>query len=264
MSWWQAFILGVLQGIAEFLPISSSGHLLLLREMFGLSEVPKLFDILLHVATLAVVIFYFRKRIGVLLVAFFYFVTFRKRKEDKESLRLILWIIISTIATFPLAYLFDEMGWGENLFITGVAFIGTGFLLLGSLLAKGNDSIEKITAKHSILIGIAQSIGTLPGVSRSGITIAIGRFTSLNPKAASEFSFIISIPAILGALILKIKDAGDLMGSVDIFPLLLSVVITIITGYFALTGLMKLIEKKKLYLFSFYLIPLGISVLLFF
>lgn len=293
MSIFQGFILGLLQGIAEFLPISSSGHLKVFQHLFDLDEVPILFDVLLHLASLLAVIIFFRKKIIVLLCSFGRLFV-KKNKEnispefvaqEKNSRSYILAIIIATIITGVLGIITSKL-LDENLITLKsicVGFIVTAFLLIiSSLLEKrqnrknsiNKDSDEEIsyipdeqkapTILQSIIIGLAQGIGTLPGISRSGSTISGALFSKYNRQAAGDFSFIVSIPAILGAFILELKDLGNLNSTIGILPILVGCITAFISGYFALSLLMKIIKKGHLELFAIYLIPLGILGLIFF
>lgn len=258
MSFIQGLVLGIVQGIAEFLPISSSGHLMLLREVMGLGDIPTLFDILLHIATLIVVVFVFRVRIIRLLVVLFRFVRGQKKDQDASDLRMIVFVLVSTFMTGVIGILFKKLGLIDNMTVTSLAFISTGLFLFTSLFVKPKRGYDELKLSDSLLIGAAQGIGTIPGISRSGITISAALMKGVDRETAGEYSFIISVPAILGALILDLGDGGTLLDKVPLFVMISSFIITIVSGYFALTLLIKLLQKGRFYLFSFYLIPLGI------
>lgn len=257
MSYLQGFILGVIQGIAEFLPVSSSGHLLVVRNFMDLQEAPKLFDVLLHLATLIVIVVVFRKRIWSLIRVLFELKELKSNNDVKARFNVVLMIILST-------FVFAVLGFGikalnvENPKIVYSLFIFTGLFLFIGKRFHGHKPLEQIGIKRSILIGISQGIGALPGVSRSGITITTGVFSGLSREAASEFSFIIAIPAILGAVVLDLKDGGELLSMVPLPVVIFSFVTTMIVGFFSLKFLLKLLNSGKFHYFSFYLIPMGI------
>lgn len=273
MSFLQGILLGLMQGVAEFLPVSSSGHLLVLRNIMGLEDVPLLFDILLHIATLAVVIFVFRKMIGSLIVSLYRWIIRKPIEEDKKNMFYIIWILVATFITGVIGVIYKKSGFEGNLTIAGICFIVTGLLLVAvSFIQDNSDSNKKlldnkntgdITWKSALACGLFQGLGTLPGISRSGSTLAGALFTGVNRKKAVEFSFILSIPAILGALILDLKDAGDLASSVSVPVLLAALISATVAGFFSIILLKKLVNQGKLYFFSIYLIPLGVVVLLF-
>lgn len=268
MTVFQSIFLGALQGLAEFLPISSSGHLALCKTLFGLSEVPLLFDIMLHVATLAAVIIFFRKEIGELFAVFFRWISRKSKEDDFVKQKMILAVIFGTITTGIIAILTKKFLPEMSIKYVCAGFIVTAFLLiLSSLLSRRQIEKEGVSNTVSplkgLLIGIAQGIGTLPGISRSGITISASLMSGVDRKTSGEFSFILSIPAIVGAFILEVKDLGNVTNSVGILPLILGCITSFIVGLISLKFLMKIINKGKLEYFAFYLIPVGILGLIF-
>ena len=293
----QSVILGLVQGIAEFLPISSSGHLAVAQNLFGLDEVPLLYDILLHVATLLAVVIYFRKKIGRLFCVLGCWIVRRPsvQKEDETDFlsgtdergrRTIIAVLVSTFVTGVIGGLTSKLIPELSIKITCLGFVVTAFLLIFSSVMEKNNakrtktlSEEKKSAMQThgiswvqaLLIGFMQGIGTLPGISRSGSTIAAGQLSKLDRTAAGEYSFIISIPAILGAFVLGLKDYLELlkegaiseMQSIKIGVTLAGCLVAFVSGYFALFFLMKLIKKGRLEWFAFYLVPLGVLGMIF-
>ncbi|MBQ8679486.1 MAG: undecaprenyl-diphosphate phosphatase [Treponema sp.] len=275
MSVFQAIILGVVQGIAEFLPISSSGHLAVTQRLFGLEDIPLLFDVMLHLATLAAVILYFRKKIARLFA-----ILFRKKVEideldlltgtDELGRKTILAVIFATLVTGVIGVFTSKLIPELPLKVTCAGFIVTACLLIfSSLWAKKQDSKKSgepkgISIPQSLFIGFMQGIGTLPGISRSGSTIAGAQLSGVNRAAAGEFSFIVSIPAILGAFLLEAKDLGEVSSQIGALPVFCGCLAAFAWGYLSLSILMKLIRKGKLEWFACYLIPLGILGLIFF
>ena len=281
MTTLQGFLLGILQGIAEFLPISSSGHLALVQSLFGLEDVPLLYDISLHMATLLAVVIFFRKKIWALLKCFCRWITKKSKPDtevqlsendllcptDKIGQKTIIAIIITTAITGAFGIFTSKL-----IPDLSVKFVCGGFLVTSALLifsaiagkkAENNQDFTGITIKQSIIIGIMQGFGTLPGISRSGSTIAGALFGGVNRSLAGEFSFIVSLPAILGAFILELKDIGQMSSSVGAGPIIAGCLSSFIVGYFSLAVLMKIIKKGKLQWFAAYLIPVGILGLLF-
>lgn len=283
MSTLHSIYLGIIQGIAEFLPISSSGHLAIAQNLFGLEEVPLLFDIFLHLATLLAVCIVFWKKIWELLKCFGRWITKRPRPETNESVnneiltgtekagrRTIIAIIVSTIITGVIGIVTSKL-----IPDLSVKFVCAGFLVTAALLiisgiiekknaAKNKNPVQEgVSLKQSIVIGLMQGLGTLPGISRSGSTISGALFSKLDRKAAGDYSFIISIPAILGAFILDLKDLGEVSSTIGMPQVLAGCIAAFITGFISLKLLMKIIRKGKLAWFSAYLIPAGILGLIF-
>ncbi|WP_296686095.1 undecaprenyl-diphosphate phosphatase [Treponema sp. UBA3813] len=304
MSVFQAIILGVVQGIAEFLPISSSGHLAVAQRLFGLEDVPLLFDVMLHLATLAAVILYFRKKIARLFAILFRWIL-RKGDgspsatmaspfsptpsagespatppanteldlltgTDELGRKTILAVIFATLVTGVIGVFTSKLIPELPLKVTCAGFIVTACLLIfSSLWSKKHDSKKSgepkgISIPQSLFIGFMQGIGTLPGISRSGSTIAGAQLSGVNRAAAGEFSFIVSIPAILGAFLLEAKDLGEVSSQIGALPVFCGCLASFAWGYLSLSILMKLIRKGKLEWFACYLIPLGILGLIFF
>lgn len=285
MSVFQAIILGALQGIAEFLPISSSGHLAVAQNLFGLEEVPLLFDVMLHLATLAAVTLYFRKKIRRLLRIFFRWIL-RKPVDSacsierasneldlltgSESLgrKTILAVIFATVVTGAIGIVTSKFIPEMSIKFTCLGFILTAFLLIFSSQweKKHSDIAENkgISIRQSLFIGFMQGIGTLPGISRSGATIAGAQIAGVNRVAAGEFSFVVSIPAVLGAFILEAKDLGEVGAQIGAVPVVCGCLAAFAWGYLSLSFLMRLIRHGRLEYFACYLIPLGILGLAFF
>lgn len=281
----QGILLGILQGIAEFLPISSSGHLAVAQKLFGLNDVPLLFDIVLHLATLAAVILYFRRRIAELFIILWHWLlqkTPAKGGGDTDILtgneergrRTIIAVLVTTIITGAIGVFTSKLIPDMSLKFTAGGFIVTAALLIVSALIEKRRQSQKssgtadepkaINIAQSAVIGIMQGLGTLPGISRSGSTIAGALFGGLDRAAAGEYSFIVSIPAILGAFVLELKDLDKVGTSIGAAPVIAGCAAAFAWGYISLTVLMKIIKKGHLEWFAAYLIPLGIAGLIFF
>lgn len=274
----QGFLLGILQGVAEFLPISSSGHLALAQSLFGLEDVPLLYDIFLHMATLLAVTIYFWPKIWALLKCFARWITKKQKSDnqveisendllcptDKIGQKTIIAIILTTAITGTFGIFTSKLIPDLSVkFVCGGFLVTSALLIISSIMekrqsAKGPKEFTGISIKQSIIIGIMQGFGTLPGISRSGSTIAGALFGGVNRSLAGEFSFIVSIPAILGAFILELKDLGEMSSSIGAAPIIAGCIASFAVGYFSLSVLMKIIKKGKLQWFAAYLIPVGI------
>lgn len=279
----QGILLGILQGIAEFLPISSSGHLAVVQKLFGLEEVPLLFDIMLHLATLLAVVLYFRKKIWTLLCVFGRLIARRPAPKavNKDDLlcgtesrgrMTILAVIITTVVTGAIGVFTSKLIPDMPVKVTCAGFIVTAILLVvSSIIERRNSSAVKNSAEkndgikwyQAIVIGVMQGFGTLPGISRSGSTIAGSQLCGVNRAAAGEYSFIVSIPAILGAFLLELKDFAEVGSTVGAAPVIAGCAAAFAWGYISLAVLMKIIRKGKLEWFACYLIPAGILGILF-
>ena len=259
MTLLQSIFLGALQGVAEFLPISSSGHLVVFRNFMDLGDVPILFDILLHAATLLVVVIVFRKTILRLLKALLHLITRRLDDEDRVDLRLIVVILVASVFTAALGFFIESLEIAQKPKIVSLLFFVTAAVLLLTRFIRVEESgYKKAGFKTALITGIAQGIAVFPGISRSGMTVSASLFAGIGREKAGEYSFILSIPAILGAIILESRDLELLSGSVAPAVLIAGMAAAFIVGMVSILFLLKLIEKSRLYLFSFYLIPFGI------
>ena len=278
MSVIEGILLGLLQGVAEFLPISSSGHLAIVQKLFDLEDVPLLYDVFLHLATLGAVILFFRKRIWSLLQVVGRWIRRRSLPEDRADLQTIVALLLGTVVTGIFGIVLSDVV--ENI---DVKYICVGFFVTAGLLIF-SDTMESRRRKKRLAaeakstsegklcgvkplqglgIGLAQGFGVLPGVSRSGSTIAGALLCGVDREQAGEFSFLLSIPAILGAFVLQLKDLGEMSSTVGLVPVVAGCIAAFVAGIFALAVLMKIIRKGKLEWFAAYLIPLGILGLLF-
>lgn len=284
MSVLQSILLGILQGIAEFLPISSSGHLMLAQKLFHLESVPLLYDVFLHLATLGAVCIFFRKTIAALFGVLFRWILRKPEvsKIDSDAIspvlcgndeigrRTILVMILGCFITVLLGLITEKFLDDMPLKVVFCGFIFTSILLIVSSAiekkSSRNDelkSCDKLSFFQGALIGLFQGIGTLPGVSRSGSTIAGALFGKVDRRTAGDFSFLISIPVIFGAFLLELKDIGEIKQSIGFIQVIAGCIAAFISGYFSLAFLMKLIRKGKIHFFAFYLIPVAILGLIF-
>ena len=264
MTTLQAIALGALQGVTEFLPVSSSGHLLVMKELFGVSDVPVLFDVLLHVATLVAVVIVLRQRVWALLVAFGHLLSGRTQESDRPYTRLIPMIIVTTVVTGVVGVGLDTLLEVRTTIVTSALFLVTALLLLTTMTARGSRNLSAVTWRDAFMLGAAQGVGALPGISRSGITITAALHGGLDRKTAGEYSFLISIPAILGALVLELRNLGSLGSQISPIALVVGCATAAVVGYLSMKALLKVVQAGRLYLFALYLVPLGVWGLFYF
>ena len=247
----QAVILGVVQGLTEFLPVSSSGHLVLLQKIFGITEGNLVFTTMLHVGTLLSV-----------------FVVFWQDIVDiirKPWGKLPVLLVVATLPAVVVALLLED---AIEAAFAGAAFLGVGFLFTGAVLwgvemiPAGVKTLDKMKWQHAIIIGIAQGVAIFPAVSRSGSTIAGALFCGLDRKFAARFSFLMSIPAILGSIVFQIKDIVQVGATFEPLPLVLGTAVSAAAGFLAIKVMLRVIVKQRLRVFACYVFALGILVLL--
>ena len=260
----QAIISGIVQGLTEFLPISSSGHLVILHRYFELRDSQILFDIFLHLGTLVATIVVLWRDILTL------FSTER---------RVGFLIMAGSVPTVIVAILFGDLfeKFFVNVRVVGIMLVVTGiWLALGSVkirfssLGKSSNSNRRLYLWQALIIGTAQGVALIPGISRSGATISTGLLCGVEKRLAVIFSFLLAIPATLGAVLFKIRDigganyifvSGKLSSRIEIIPLLIGSITAAVTGMFAIRFLMDIVKRGRLYIFSFYCVIAGIGVL---
>ncbi|WKC57833.1 undecaprenyl-diphosphate phosphatase [Borrelia sp. P9F1] len=252
MNLFKVIILGAVQGIAEFLPISSSGHLLLLRKYMGL-EVPIVFDIYLHLATVLVVVIYYRSRILELALSLVLFFLRKTTLLDLDNLKTVFLIAIITFIT-AFVGIFIEMF--EEAFLFGVVLLN--FVLTGILLLLLESRLLIFNLKNNILfsgvfIGIMQGIGVMPGISRSGITIFASILLGFSRSKSLEISFLSLIPIVFGSLLLKQKELFALNVVFSVFEVNLGAVVAFVIGLFSMGLFVRVLAGSRTYYFSAYL-----------
>jgi undecaprenyl-diphosphatase len=250
----RATILGILQGLTEFLPVSSSGHLVIMQHYLGLRHPLLLFNVVLHTGTLAAVFFYFRKDIFGIVLSL---ARFTKKEPGQVLQRKLFYLIL--LGSVPIALVGGLLRSRiENLFtnipLTSFLLLVTGGLLWTSERAKNsNKGIEKVRILDALFIGIMQAAAILPGISRSGATISAGLFRGTSKEFAFRYSFLLSIPAILGALVIETKDAVlEKSLPLELLPWLTGAAAAFLVGYFALVLLRRALLGRRLYWFSYY------------
>lgn len=268
----KAVILGLIQGFSEFLPISSSGHLAIAGRLMGMDpEADSLlsFNILLHVATLAAVFIVYWKDIWGMVKAFFAMLgdifTGKGPGLGKDVYRrLVVMLIVGTLPAVVAALIFGDIIENPPLFAIGIFLIITAVLLFVSdRLGGGKKDLESMTVKDSLVVGCFQALGTLPGISRSGSTIVGGLFSRLDKSVAVRFSFLLSIPAILGALVLDLKDfASGAASAADPLCTVVGMLVAGVSGYFAIKFLLNIVRKHSLSIFSVYCLVVGVVAII--
>ena len=271
MTYLTAFLLGLIQGVAEFLPISSSGHLAIAQNLLGLENagsVPKFFDVLLHLGTLIAVFAAYWKDICAMVVEFFRGIGDLAHRSTPSPVpparRLILLIIVGTLPLFAVLPVRRAVqGLGDNMVFVGAALIVTGFLLfLCDRVRKGRKTERSATWADALLVGVGQAVATLPGVSRSGMTITAGCFVGYERTFAVRFSFLLSIPAVLGANILSIGDAVKAgINGAEVPMYLVGVVTAAVVGYLCIRLLKYVADKGRFGAFAYYCWAVGILTL---
>ena len=270
MEPFQAIVLGIAQGLTEFLPVSSSGHLVLLQHVFGLTEPALVFDVAVHVGTLAAVLVFFRKDVAALIRAVSGFAGrwLGRRASLAElwqdpHLKLASLIVIGSIPTAIIGLLFHEVA--DRLFsstrLVGMALLATAGLLLATRWSRQhNRTVTDFGALAALAIGTIQGVAIIPGLSRSGATIALGLLLGLNRDAAARFSFLLSIPAICGAALLAAKDLVG--GHLPLDVVALGTAVSAVVGYSALWMLVLIVRRGRLHLFAPYCALVGLAALL--
>ncbi len=252
MSYSQAFVLSLVQGLTEFLPISSSGHLVLLQKFFSIDKPPVFFDIMVHVGTLGAVLFYFKNQLIKILNELV--------RGERKSIALLAKIVIGSIPAGIVGLFLNQQI--ETLFsssdLVGGALLVTAILLFSTkLIKKLTKSIEELSPNDAFIVGLFQALAILPGVSRSGSTIVGSLWRGIDRRTAFQFSFYLAIPAILGALFFQIPDFFN--GSItNLGQGLLGMIIAGLVGYGALRLLEIFLLKASLWIFGFYCVILGI------
>ena len=273
MNFFEALLLGILQGLTEFLPVSSSGHLVLAQAFLGLKEPLVFFDVMLHVGTLAAVLVVYRGAIGNLISGG---VSAIARRNVSPELKFIWLILLGSIPTGVIAVVFKDTleAAFDKVWLVSVMLIVTGGILQLPRLRREGASPKRASGNnggasgaadtgmrwwHAPLIGIAQGCAITPGISRSGTTISVALLCGISAKTAAEYSFLLSIPAILGAVVLKMRDVVDT--AIPIHIIAGGMLASFVVGYIALRLLLVMLNRGKFSVFSYYCVALGLASL---
>lgn len=273
MTYFQAIILGIVQGLSEFLPISSSGHLALLQHFFGIqSDNVMMFTVMLHVGTLVSVFIMYWSDIWALIKEFFLMIADLctgkgLRLKERPVRKLGLMIIWATIPTAIMGLLFNNFfeSLNSKLWAIAIGWIITGFMLYFSeKISRNRNGIEEMRFRDGFLIGVLQGIAICPGISRSGSTMVGGLSTGLRREFAVRFAFLISIPTILGAAVMEAPDAVQASASgMAMGPVIVGVIVSAVCGVLAIKAMIKVVIAQKLKWFAYYVWVLGAVILVY-
>lgn len=281
MSLLQSILMGLIQGLTEFLPVSSSGHLALFKILFDVNtETGLLFDVMLHVGTLvAICIVYYKdiirlviEFIGMLIDGGYNLVTWMQKRRGKDGAyrhviynsyrKMVMLVIVSTIPTGIIGYVGADLvtAASEVLIVPGICLIITAALLfVCDRIPEGHKKPKQTSYANAFIIGICQGVATLPGLSRSGTTITACVLNGLDRRFAVKYSFIMSIPAILGAMVLQLKDIGsEALMSTDLIHYAIGMAVAAVVGYICIKTMLVIVKKRKFKFFSIYCLIVGI------
>ena len=272
MNAFSSFLLGLVQGIAEFLPISSSGHLALFQTFFGMENMEEkymFFTVLLHFGTLiSVCMVYWRDIVDMIREFFLGIAALAGRKDTgvapPPARRMVMLIIIATVPLFVMVFLQDAVNQlFSNSIMVSCALLATGFILFFSdRMARGHKTAKNATVADALIVGCGQALAVIPGLSRSGTTISVGMMRGFDRAFAVRFSFLMSLPAVLGANVLEIKDALASNFPIEELPMyLVGVAVSAVVGYFAIRLVKSLSDKGKFGKFAYYCWAVGLGSL---
>ena len=273
MTYFMSILMGIIQGVAEFLPISSSGHLALFQTFFGMENMEEkymFFTVLLHFGTLiSVCMVYWRDIVDMIREFFLGIAALAGRKDTgvapPPARRMVMLIIIATVPLFVMVFLQDAVNQlFSNSIMVSCALLATGFILFFSdRMARGHKTAKNATVADALIVGCGQALAVIPGLSRSGTTIAAGLMRGFDRTFAVRYSFLLSLPAVLGANILSLKDAvqeGVDWGMLPIY--LVGMVVSAVVGYFAIRLVNLLTDKGKFGNFAYYCWGVGVLTLI--
>jgi undecaprenyl-diphosphatase len=253
MSFINAILLGILQGITEFLPVSSSGHLVLAQHFLHLNTEANLtFDIMVHFGSLLAVIIYFKRDIFNLINSLFHWSSNSSKHSSNHWYA--LYLLIATAVTGYLGFAFKDFFESQfgSPYIVSCMLIVTGIIIyVSDLVPSSQRRVEQMGIFRAVLIGLGQAVAIMPGISRSGTTISVSLFSGIRREDAARFSFLLSIPAILGASLSEYKNILNLDANLTV-SYIVGVLAAFISGYLVIALLLEIIRNKKLHYFSFY------------
>ena len=273
MNIFESILLGIIQGLSEFLPISSTGHVTLAGKLLNLvpqdhPESWTAFIAVIQLGTMAAVLVYFAKDIINIVKEFVKENLFERKKFSAQNIhaRLGWLVIIGTIPVVFIGLLFEDIIEGsltKNLYVISCSLIGLALVLaLAEKISKLKKDMDNITVKDSIIIGIAQAFALIPGSSRSGTTITGGLFLGLKRDVAAKFSFLLSIPAVLASGLFELIDSLDYLSESMVTNLAVATIVSGISGYLAIDFLLKFLKKHTTFLFVYYRIAIGVFILI--
>jgi undecaprenyl-diphosphatase len=259
LSLFESLILGVVQGLTEFLPVSSSGHLVIVKGLFGIKSQDIVFEIMVHFGTLLAVLAYFRKKITRIIISLAKAPFDNNADSSDPDLRMAFYLLVGTIpaVVIGLAFksqiekAFDSPVWASSMLIV------TAMILFSTRWTA--DKSKELNSGRSIVVGLAQALAIMPGISRSGSTISMGMWLGMNKSDAAEFSFLLSVPAIAGAMVLDIFDIIKNFSNTALIPVyLLGTAAAALVGYISIAFLLSVIKKGKFFYFGLYCLLVGL------
>jgi len=258
LSLLQALVLGLVQGLTEFVPVSSSGHLVLVPAVLGWAQPPLVFVVLLHLGTLVSLLVYFRAEllpmVGIGGVP----------GPERASPRTLLWMVVATGVTGVLAFPAKdrvELMFESPSIVAGMLVVTAAVLLAAERLGRGERPLGKVGAKDAVIVGAAQALAVMPGLSRSGMTIASGLLAGLSRQAAARFAFLISMPAIAGAAALSLPHLPDGGWTISLAPCIVGFISAAVSGYVAVGLVMGFVQQRRLKWFAGYCLLVGVMAL---
>lgn len=268
-----AIFQGIVQGLAEFLPVSSSGHLSIVQHFTsGGQGGDTFFTIMLHIGTLVAVFYAFRKEIYQYIVEFFSLIadifrgkfSYKNMSVGRRNVIMIFVALLPLLVVYPFKDTLQGFAEDDNLYVEGVCFLVTSVLLfIAARAARRNSDNEIITLPMALIIGATQAIATLPGISRSGSTVAMALVLGLSKKSAFDFSFILGIPAVLGAALLDFVDVakGEIVPDVATGDIIIGIIVSAVVGVAAIWTLRLILAKDKFQIFAYYTALVGVFCL---
>lgn len=251
MNTWDAIVLGLVQGLSEFLPVSSSGHLVIARTFLDVSTPGVFVEVALHLATLLSVLIVYRERVVNLTVGVV--------RRDAEAWRYVGLLLLASVPAGIVGVFFEDAI--ERAFaapaVTGVLLLVTGGILWSTRRAVERATNDRIGWRVALIMGLAQAFAILPGISRSGTTITAGLWGRVDGETVAEFSFLMSVVAIAGAVLLQLGEVGDSITQVGAAPLLVGFIVALLSGIFAIRFLVWLLQRQAFYAFAFYVWAAG-------
>ncbi|MEJ2502093.1 MAG: undecaprenyl-diphosphate phosphatase [Gemmatimonadota bacterium] len=252
MSYVDAIVLGLVQGLTEFLPVSSSGHLVMAQTFLGVPSPGVFLEVALHVATLLSVTVVYRRKLGELVVGLF--------RREPDALRYIGLLVLATLPVVVIGLLFRDPieAAFDTPYVTGFMLLVTGALLYSTSWGDAAQPHDRPQSRHAVAMGFAQCLALMPGISRSGSTIAAGLWTGLKGERAAEFSFLMSLPAIAGAAVLQVSEIGGV--TID-GPLMAGFTTALVAGVAAIKSLVWLVRRQGFHHFAWYVWAVGLFFL---
>jgi undecaprenyl-diphosphatase len=259
LNLFESLVLGLVQGLTEFLPVSSSGHLVIGEGLFGVKSGNVVYEVLVHFGTLLAVLIYFRRKLIAILKSMVEVSLGRTSAKSDSNFKLAIFIIIGTIPAVIIGFSFKsliEQAFDSPRWASGMLLV-TASILFSTRWAS--ERLTKLNTGRSIIVGLAQALAIMPGISRSGSTIAAGMWLGMNKSEAAEFSFLLSIPAIFGAMVLQIPEISESLDNGNLMVIYLAgMAVSALVGYLSIAGLLSIIRKGKFFFFGLYCAVVGL------